>query len=155
MPMVLRVLWLPLFVVGVTLAWLWLDRAMGWQGLRLPWAGVTLVVLGVGLAAWCAALFLKVGHGSPHPFVAKTTNLVTSGPYSYVRNPMMWGVGMILVGLALWLGSVGLWFGLAGFLLFVGWFVPGYEERDMQRRFGEEYAEYCRNVPRWWPRLRG
>jgi len=33
-------------------------------------------------------------------------------------------------------------------------FVPLYEERDMERRFGEEYREYCRRVPRWLPRLR-
>jgi protein-S-isoprenylcysteine O-methyltransferase Ste14 len=47
-----------------------------------------------------------------------------------------------------------LWFGFAGFLLFVLFFVPYYEEHDMERRFGEEYRDYCRRVPRWWPRFR-
>ena len=41
------------------------------------------------------------------------------------------------------------------FIAFILWFVPAYEERDMERRFGEEYRRYCEQVPRWWPRLRG
>lgn len=66
---------------------------------------------------------------------------------------MMWGIGTLLVGLALLLGSLGLWFGFAFFFLFVIRFVPRFEEPDMERRFGEDYREYCRQVPRWWPYL--
>lgn len=150
----LRVIWLPATVILVVLAWLWLDAEVGWRGVHLPWAGWLLLLCGTSLSLWCMLLFLRVGRGSPHPFVAKTKHLVTSGPYRVVRNPMMWGVGAILVGLALFLGSVGLWFGLACFLLFVRAFVRGYEEPDLQRRFGAEYTDYCRRVPRWWPRFR-
>jgi protein-S-isoprenylcysteine O-methyltransferase Ste14 len=150
----LRFLSLPVAVVLAVLAWLWLDSALGWRGVHLPWTGSMLMLAGTLLVSWCAWLFLRLGKGSPHPFVAKTKHLVIAGPYRYVRNPMMWGVGTLLAGLALWLGSVGLWFGFAGFLLFVRWFVRAYEEPDMERRFGQEYHEYCRRVPRWWPRLR-
>lgn len=150
----LRFLWFPAAVILVTLAWLWLDSAVGWKGIHLPILGIPLVLAGSFLAAWCAHLFWHVGRGSPHPFTAKTKHLVTQGPYRVVRNPMMYGIGTILAGLALWLGSVGLWFGVAGFVLFVRWFVRAYEEPDMERRFGEEYRAYCRQVPRWWPRFR-
>jgi protein-S-isoprenylcysteine O-methyltransferase Ste14 len=132
---------------------LWLDRRMGWRGPHLPWPGTMLLAAGLLLASWCNFLFMDIGKGTANPFAAKTKRLVIVGPYRYVRNPMMWGVGAILVGLALWLGSVGLWFGLSLFLLFVSWFVPNYEERDMERRFGQAYREYCRRVPRWLPRL--
>ncbi len=37
----------------------------------------------------------------------------------------------------------------AGFHLFV----VGIEEPALRRRFGAEYAEYCRRVRRWLPRL--
>jgi len=151
---VLRILWLPALVLLVTLAWLWLDRLMGWKGVQLPWVAIPLAWLGAALIVWCAILFFRHGQGSPHPFVAKTKRLVTSGPYGVVRNPMMWGVGAEIVAVCLYLGSVGLWFGFACFLFFLHFFVPGYEERDMERRFGQEYREYCRRVPRWVPRLR-
>ena len=147
----LRVVWLPATVVALVLGWLWLDAAIGWRGAYLPEVGLPMVVAGALLSLWCAAVFLFVGKGSPHPFVRKTKYLVTAGPYGVVRNPMMWGIGSLLIGLALTLGSVGLWFGFAGFVLFVSWFVPHYEEPDMERRFGQAYREYCRQTPRWWP----
>lgn len=147
----LRFIGFPLLVLGVALSWLWLDRVTGWEGVRAPGAGATLVLLGSLLILWCTVLFAELGRGTPHPFAAKTKRLVASGPYSIVRNPMMWGVGSVLVGTALWVGSLGLWFGLALFVGFLLWFVPCYEEPDMQRRFGEEYREYCTRVPRWLP----
>ena len=151
MKALLKFLWFPALILAVTLGWLWLDRAMGWRGLHRPWTGRILVFLGLALTSWCSILFRRIGKGTPHPFVAKTRHLVTSGPYRFTRNPMMWGVGTIIVGLALWLGSVGLWFGIGMFIVFVHLFIPYYEEPDMERRFGEEYREYCRQVPRWWP----
>lgn len=150
----LRFVWFPALVLSVVFFWLGLDRRMGWRGPHAPLAGFLLVVAGCLLASWCNLLFLDIGKGTAHPFTAKTRNLVIAGPYRYVRNPMMWGVGAILTGLALWLGSVGLWFGLAMLVLFLSLFVPFYEERDMERRFGEEYRDYCRRVPRWIPRFR-
>jgi protein-S-isoprenylcysteine O-methyltransferase Ste14 len=33
-------------------------------------------------------------------------------------------------------------------------FVQLYEEPTLRKMFGAEYEEYCRNVPRWIPRLR-
>jgi protein-S-isoprenylcysteine O-methyltransferase Ste14 len=148
----LRFIWFPALVISLVLGWLWLDSLMGWRGPQNSWLGAGLLLAGGALAAWCTGLFAIVGKGTPHPFAAKTRRLVIAGPYRYVRNPMMWGVGAILVGLALALGSVGLWFGFVCFLGFILLFVPYYEERDLERRFGEEYRNYCRRVPRWLPR---
>jgi len=33
-------------------------------------------------------------------------------------------------------------------------FVMFYEEPTLRRKFGADYDEYCRNVSRWWPRVR-
>jgi len=82
---------------------------------------------------------------------------VVIGFYRYVRNRMY-------VGFAA--GWIGLWivFGHANpvaiaVVVAVGigvhLFVILYEEPTLRRQFGAEYEEYCRNVPRWWPRLRG
>jgi protein-S-isoprenylcysteine O-methyltransferase Ste14 len=30
-----------------------------------------------------------------------------------------------------------------------------YEEPTLRGKFGAAYEEYCRNVHRWWPRVRG
>ncbi len=150
----LRVVLFPLAIFAVVVSCLRLDTVFGWRGVRLPEAGAPLALTGFFLIVWCNSLFLELGRGTAHPFAAKTQDLVIAGPYRYVRNPMMWGVGSLLAGSALWLGSAGLWVAFAVFLMFILLFVPYYEERDMERRFGEAYREYCRRVPRWWPRPR-
>lgn len=33
-------------------------------------------------------------------------------------------------------------------------FVMLYEEPTLRNKFGADYEAYCRNVRRWWPRLR-
>lgn len=146
-------LWYPVAVVLVFWGFARLDPLLG-PGIRAPLAGWILLSAGLGLAGWCCWLLVGRGRGTPHPFAAKTQRLVTDGPYGVVRNPMMWAVGAILAGLALVRGSSGLLIGWAAFLVYIPLFIRFYEERDMLRRFGEDYREYCRRVPRWWPRLR-
>ena len=148
-----RALAFPLAIFSVVLVCFRLDAWFGWRGVRLPELGAPLTLAGLAMIVWCNAIFLELGRGTAHPFAAKTQELVIAGPYRYVRNPMMWGVGSLLAGSALWLGSAGLWVAFAVFLTFILLFVPYYEERDMERRFGEAYRDYCRRVPRWFPRL--
>ena len=62
---------------------------------------------------------------------------------------------MIVVwGVALYLGSLGaaLYAGLLMVAFHVG--VVRWEEPELRERFGESYDAYCRDVPRWLPRLR-
>jgi protein-S-isoprenylcysteine O-methyltransferase Ste14 len=43
---------------------------------------------------------------------------------------------------------------VAAAALAVHFFVLLYEEPTLRRKFGADYEEYCRNVRRWWPRMR-
>jgi len=44
---------------------------------------------------------------------------------------------------------------VAAVALSVHLFVLFYEEPTLRKKFGADYEEYCRNVRRWWPRVRG
>src|SRR2546430_1175027 len=46
------------------------------------------------------------------------------------------------------------WIAAVPSVLGVHLFVLGYEEPTLRRMFAAEYEEYCRNVPRWLPRVR-
>lgn len=151
---VLRVLGFPIVLGIVVWGLLQLDRVLPGLVSPQPRFGLPLVAIGIAVAAGCSGLFARLGRGTPHPFAWKTKKLVIRGPYRYVRNPMMLAVAAILLGCSLWLGSTGLLAGLAGFLPYIHLFVTRYEERDMERRFGAEYREYCRRVPRWLPKWR-
>lgn len=113
-------------------------------------AGTIVVVSGLGLVLWCVLTFAIVGKGTPAPF-DPPRNLVVSGPYGVVRNPMYIGAGLALVGASLYYGSSGLWVFTAGFFLVVHLFILFYEEPTLRRMFGEEYETYTRRVGRYWP----
>jgi protein-S-isoprenylcysteine O-methyltransferase Ste14 len=97
--------------------------------------------------------FALRGGGTPAP-VDPPRELVVAGAYRYLRNPMYAGVISMLAGeAALYRAAVLL--GYAGALLFAfHWFVVGYEEPTLRKRFGEAHGRYCASVPRWVPRLR-
>jgi protein-S-isoprenylcysteine O-methyltransferase Ste14 len=135
----------------------WMTRwAVHPSFLGLPVSRVVggLLVL-VGLASLVESIlrFALVGLGTPAP-VAPPANLVVSGQYRLVRNPMYVAVVAIVLGQALLLGSAGLLrYAAALWALFTA-FVLLHEEPALRARFGVSYEAYCRNVRRWWPRLR-
>jgi protein-S-isoprenylcysteine O-methyltransferase Ste14 len=165
MMMVLRhllaILLLPFIVVVVVPYWLlnsFTDIDTRWgNALPIAWlaqsTGLVLFVCGLVLLSWCVSLFASVGQGTLAPW-DPTQKLVAVGPYRYVRNPMISGVALMLVGQSLSWGSwiIGI---MASIFVFVNhtYFVL-LEEPGLERRFGEDYRVYKANVPRWIPRLR-
>ncbi|MGH9776367.1 MAG: methyltransferase family protein [Candidatus Acidiferrales bacterium] len=148
--------------VGALFFALWFWLLPGWLGFHVDASGVARwrwfasvpAVIGFAVAIRCIWDFGKTGRGTPAP-MAPPQRLVVVGFYRYVRNPMYVGF---------FTGWAGLWvvFGQASRLaievvsagvLAVMLFVLFYEEPTLRRKFGEEYEEYCRNVPRWVPRL--
>ena len=111
-----------------------------------------LFVSGLILMIWTMKLFARVGKGSPAPW-NPINKLITTGPYAYVRNPMLLGVFLFLGGECLMFQSWALFYYL---LFFIGVnlvYFPLSEEKGLYKRYGNEYLEYKRNVPRFLPRL--
>ena len=104
------------------------------------------------LAISTIRLFSKHGNGTIAPWDS-TTRLITTGPYAYVRNPMITGVVLILIGEALLLASyaIGIW--AIVFTIINMFYFSLSEEPGLRKRFGKSYDTYCKNVPRYIPRL--
>jgi protein-S-isoprenylcysteine O-methyltransferase Ste14 len=129
---------------------LWRD---GLELSRLAVIGMPLITVGLVLIAGTIRLFASVGRGTLAPWDA-TSRLVVSGPYRYVRNPMITGVLLVLLGDAATFRSlpVLLWFGVVFAVNAV--YMPLVEEPGLERRFGDEYRTYKAHVPRWLPQAR-
>lgn len=98
------------------------------------------------------ARFAVQGLGTPAP-VLPTSRLVVTGLYRYVRNPMYVGVAALVFGQGLLFGNIRvLEYGVVVWIAF-HLFVLGYEEPTMKATFNGEYEEFCKNVPRWIPRM--
>ena len=125
----------------------------------LPDPGFSLW-LGLFIFACCSLLGLtssfflvRDGMGTPLP-LDQTNQLVVSGPYRYVRNPMaVAGIGQGVAIAIIYQSFPILAYAALGALV---WqlIVRPIEEQDMTHRFGESFLEYQRHVPCWIPRFR-
>lgn len=118
----------------------------------LHWAGGMLVVIGALLLGRCIWEFAARGRGTLSP-ADPPRELVVTGLYRYVRNPMYLSVATILLGEVLLTRSLDLLtFAAVGFVV-VNLFVMGYEEPYLRRQFGASYKRYTAKVGRWIPRF--
>jgi protein-S-isoprenylcysteine O-methyltransferase Ste14 len=149
--------------VGVAFLALWFWLLPPWLGFhvdtlgvaRWRWIAAVPSLLGFAVALRCIWDFGATGHGTPVP-VAPPQKLVVVGFYRHVRNPMY--VGFFVGWLGLWVvfgraNRVALTVALIA-VVGVALFVRLYEEPTLREKFGADYEKYCRNVPRWIPRLR-
>jgi protein-S-isoprenylcysteine O-methyltransferase Ste14 len=114
------------------------------------------VLLAAGSALYLACAFWGFairGKGTPLP-LDPPKKLVVEGPYRVVRNPMYWGVVSLVLGEAAIFHSAVLAEMAAGLVVGVISFVLFVEEPQLTLKFGAEYEEYCRRVPRWLPRFK-
>jgi protein-S-isoprenylcysteine O-methyltransferase Ste14 len=79
--------------------------------------------------------------------------LITDGIYAHVRHPRYVEVALSLAAIALFTGYLTVYM-VAALCVPVIYLVVLLEERELRERFGVEYEEYCRRVPRFVPRLR-
>lgn len=109
----------------------WFGHAVGW-----PLVGVAVLV-----GAWTVRTVGRID-------ISDAPKLLTNGPYAYVRNPMYlaWIVGYL--GIALVVNSV--WpLVLMPAGLLATHVVVRREERNLERRFGEEFNAYAARVRRY------
>jgi protein-S-isoprenylcysteine O-methyltransferase Ste14 len=113
---------------------------------------VILFLIGALLFVKTVVLFASRGRGTLAPW-DPPARFVAAGPYRFVRNPMISGVFLIITAEAALPASPVLLAWAAIFLIVNLIYIPLFEEPQLERRFGEAYRAYKRNVPRFLPRL--
>jgi protein-S-isoprenylcysteine O-methyltransferase Ste14 len=104
--------------------------------------GAVLFVCGLALAIW-ARVYLGSNWGMPMTQRAEP-ELVTSGPYRFVRHPIYTGLLLAMVGTALATSLVGL-----AIVVLLGaffYFSASVEERNLTATFPTAYPEYRRGT---------
>ncbi len=119
------------------------------ESARLP-VSIPVMAIGVAVTAWSALHFLKV-KGTPVPF-NPPPKVVKAGPNRYARNPMLTGVFLFLFGIGFAVNSASLVFFFAPlFVLINVWELKKIEEPELMKRLGDEYVEYRRQTPMFFP----
>jgi len=117
------------------------------------WIGMGVTFFGELMQLWAAS------------HLRKDKQLATSGPYSYIRNPMYFGRFFVLLGFIIMIQQA--WWAktqvmnipiiVVGYILLFAYYVysrVGREEERLRGIFGEDYIHYCKEVRRFLPRLR-
>ena len=103
-------------------------------------AGIVLILLSV-------RVFGRLGT-TVKPF-QESSRLATDGPYRFTRNPMYLGMALILLGIALALGTVTPLLVVPLFMLLMTVKFIRVEETMLAAKFGDEYQQYKTRVRRW------
>lgn len=155
----------PWWTLAMPRSVVWLGGAACLAYLKQP-AGANLLAVRKDAIGWLGAgIFLTgiAGHAWSNVCLARGEServeaggaLVTTGPFQHVRNPIYLAGIMMLLGVSL-LYSPWSVIDLVALLLLLTFFhlrVVRAEEPALSRRFGPTFEEYCRQVPRWVPRV--
>jgi protein-S-isoprenylcysteine O-methyltransferase Ste14 len=118
-------------------------------------AALGAVIAGLGQLIRAATIGLRyVVRGGRNKRVY-AEDLVTDGIYAHTRNPMYVGNLLIMFGLAVASNSWVTVLIAVPLGLFMYASIVAAEENYLRQRFGAAFEQYCRDVPRWLPRLSG
>jgi protein-S-isoprenylcysteine O-methyltransferase Ste14 len=142
-------LWLSTLVYLINPHW------MAWGSLPLPgwarWSGVVILASCVPLIYW---VFSSLGNNVTHTVaIRKEHNLVSHGPYRWVRHPLYTVGCLAFAGFSLLAAN---WFIFATLILVFPVLMVRTvtEEARLTERFGDDYRQYMERTGRYLPRLR-
>ena len=147
------------FPIGIAL-YLLQNRLLSFEvtfGTPFLTLGVMLIAAALALHTWTAKLIgLKatIGYAELKPDEQpKNQNLVMSGPFSVVRHPSYWAHTAIMAGIFFITGVAAT--GIIALIdLTITYFITTtLEDRELVDRFGSQYKEYQRRVPKFFPKI--
>ncbi len=121
----------------------------GMRFLRPPWSllGIIPLALGVTVNLLADRAFHRAST-TVKPF-EESSLLIRTGVFRISRNPMYLGFVLILIGIALFMGSVAPYVAIVAFAVLMDRVYVTVEERMLAVKFGAEWEEYKRHTRRW------
>ena len=115
--------------------------------------GILIGLIGLSIFILTVKMFIEIGKGTLAPW-SPTRKLITVSLYGYMRNPMITAVWTMLLAESLIFHSLPIFVWAILFFAINHFYFVASEEPGLRKRFGDEYAEYQKNVPRWLPRFK-
>ncbi len=117
---------------------------------------IIIFIPGLIFAIWSNIFLYTVGKGGPTDAFGvsvspQTKYLVTTGPYKYCRNPMVFGAISMYTSIVIILNSFTPLILLIIFIFLIILLLKLSEEKRLLKDFGDEYAEYKKKVPMIFP----
>ena len=143
--MVIVFIYLVLLLSQQILRWLNLETYIGIPIILRYSVGVLLVIIGLVFFIWG---FIRL---RPAAAIGYAKRLRDKGAYGLTRNPMYFGLNSAFWGAGIFLGNLSVLIAAFIWSLLNYLSVTIWEEKQMYAKFGEEYLEYKKRVPRFIP----
>lgn len=120
-----------------------------WEPMRLsmPRSGIAVGIAGFVLMMWSWWIFRQ--QQLPVCVTGISEHITKAGPYRFSRNPMYLGMVLMMLGLALYVGTVPFYLSALAYFLILNFVFCPYEEKKLTAAFGEEYIRYKGRIRRW------
>ncbi len=139
-------------VFGIDVPWLHANGHL-WSFLIKRGTVAAMVEMLLGYTVIIAGIYLLARGWSEVYRGAKEGKLVTSGLYSLMRHPQYTGIFLVIIGQLIHWPTI-LTLLLSPLIFFVYFNLARKEERDMIAKFGDEYRNYAKSVPMFFPKIR-
>ncbi len=127
---------------------------VGWWTIVFLALGWFMVCIGALLWIRSVTIFGMDNLALLYVYYPEESRIVDSSIYSVLRHPIYASAIRVWMGLALLNGNANsIIFSIFVPLGLTGW-IRLVEEKELIERFGQSYADYCKRVPAFWPRLR-
>jgi protein-S-isoprenylcysteine O-methyltransferase Ste14 len=130
-----------------------IEKNIALHGLFPLLAGLLIICAGLFIMIVTISMFIRIGKGTLAPW-SPTKKLIIESIYRHVRNPMIIGVLIVLIGESISVLSWNIFIWAIIFFVINNIYFVLLEEPKLEKKFGEEYLEYKKNVPRWIPRTK-
>ena len=109
--------------------------------------GIVLILFGLLIDVWAWMLFRRRKTTlNPYKIPSK---LETSNLFKISRNPMYFGMDLVLWGLSIFFGSLITFIFPILFIILIEKLFIKFEEENLEKRFGKKYIDYKKKVRRW------
>ncbi len=132
------------------LIWILDSFVFKFSTILVPFVPLYLRILIAALILVLAVYLASSGHRAVSDEILSSARLLKDGAFARVRHPLY------LAALLFYLFLIILTLSLISLFVFVGIFffynvIAAYEEKFLEDKFGQEYLDYKKNVPRWIP----
>lgn len=109
--------------------------------------GLILIIFGIIINLWTDSLFKK-NQTTVKPNKVPSP-IIINGPFKISRHPMYLGMTSILLGAAIFMGSLVTFTFPAIFIIIMEKLFIPMEEKNMENKFKDEFRKYKNRVRRW------
>ena len=141
-----------IILIGFLVIWILDSFVFHFSTFLSPYVPFYLRLIIAGSILGLAVYLLRSGHRAISDEVLSSPRLLTDGAFAHVRHPLY------LASLLFYILLITLTLSMISLVVFVGIFIfydyiASYEEKFCERKFGREYRDYKKAIPKWIPRF--